>query len=88
METVDVIGTDHAFQGIPINDGVAETFRQLLQLPQQQAQQKVEMMGRAEATPGQADYGVADLRPGRYGVACFLPVGGGQAGPPRQGHAG
>ena len=39
-------------------------------------------MGDAHAEPGKTDYAVVRLEPGRYAVSCFIPVGGGESGPP------
>lgn len=73
----------HEIVVLRIKDGVTESFEQLLKLPEEQAQQKVEVRGTSgRVPPGQPGYVVADLNPGRYGVACFLPVGEGQEGPP------
>ncbi|MDQ3570866.1 MAG: hypothetical protein M3396_09670, partial [Actinomycetota bacterium] len=56
---------DHEIILLRIKDGVTEPFQQLIGLPRAQAQQRVEIVGSVDTTkPGQADYGVADLRPG------------------------
>ncbi len=39
-------------------------------------------VGGTFAPPGEGEYAVVDLKKGRYGVACFVPVGGGDEGPP------
>jgi len=58
------------------NDGVTETFDQLLALPQEQAEQKVTFFGFADAQPKEeGGHAVADLKPGQYQIVCFLPVG-------------
>jgi hypothetical protein len=57
------------------NDGVTETFDQLLELPQEQAEQKVTEVASTFAAPGDTDYAVADLEPGEYLAVCFIPVG-------------
>jgi hypothetical protein len=58
------------------NDGVTETFDQLLALPQDQAEQKVSFFGYADAEPKEeGGHAVADLKPGEYQIVCFIPVG-------------
>lgn len=57
------------------NDGVTETFDQLLALPQEQAEQKVSFFGYADAQPNEEGHAVADLKPGQYQIVCFIPVG-------------
>jgi hypothetical protein len=57
------------------NDDTTETFDQLLELPQEEAEQKTTEVGAAFAEPGGSDYLVADLEPGEYVAICFIPVG-------------
>ena len=58
------------------NQGVTESFQQLLQLPEEQARQKTTSVGGVEPIkPGEDGYSVATLEPGQYLAACFLPVG-------------
>lgn len=66
-----------------IKDGVEESFDELLALPEEQSQSKIEFAGVVEPVdPGGKDYSVANLTEGRYGVVCFIPIGGGEEGPP------
>lgn len=65
-----------------VNEGVTDTIEELLDLPEDEVMKKVTRAGAAFAEPGQRDYGIVDLRPGRYGAVCFIPVGGGEEGPP------
>jgi hypothetical protein len=65
----------HEFILLRKNDGVTETFDQLLELPQDQAEQKTTAVGSAFAEPGGTDYAVAELEPGDYLAICFVPVG-------------
>jgi hypothetical protein len=58
------------------NDGVTETFDQLLALSRDQLEAKVTFAGYAEAHPKEeGGHAVADLRPGQYHMVCFIPVG-------------
>jgi hypothetical protein len=58
------------------NDGVTETFEQLLQLPDDQALAKVTQIGGAFALPGQAgDAPVQVPQEGEYIALCFVPQG-------------
>ena len=57
------------------NDGTTETFDQLLELPEDEAQEKTTVVATAFAEPGGTDYAVADLEPGGYLAVCFIPVG-------------
>lgn len=58
-----------------INDGVQQPLEQLLALSEEQAMQMVSFAGGAFATPGKSDTGFLELKPGRYGAACFVPTG-------------
>ena len=56
--------------------GVTESFDQILKLPEEKAQSKVDFAGSADTVdPGKASYGVTDLKPGEYIAVCFLPKG-------------
>jgi hypothetical protein len=57
------------------NDGVTETFKQLLELPEDQARNKVTSVGGTGGDPGDEDYVVADLTAGDYMAICFISVG-------------
>lgn len=57
------------------NDGVIETFDELLGLPEEELLTKVAPMGVGFAMPGVPSYTVVDLTPGEYLAICFLPVG-------------
>ncbi|MGH9165542.1 MAG: hypothetical protein ACRDZW_08545 [Acidimicrobiales bacterium] len=73
----------HELQLLRINDDVPQPIAELLTLPRDQAEAKVTSVGGVEPQePGKSDYLVADLKPGRYAAVCFLPVGGGEEGPP------
>ena len=58
------------------NDGVTESFAELLALPEDEAMAKVTPMGGAFApVNGSSALLVADLEPGDYVALCFVPVG-------------
>lgn len=65
-----------------VNDGVAESVEDIVNLPEEEGKAKVTPVGGTFAPPGEGEYAVVDLKKGRYGVACFVPVGGGDEGPP------
>ena len=58
------------------NDGVAESWEELLALPEEEAMSKVAQVGGAfAATKGSSGLLIADLTPGEYIAICFIPVG-------------
>jgi hypothetical protein len=58
------------------NDGVTQTFDQLLTLPEDQLEQNVTFFGYADAHPKEeGGHAVADLKPGQYSIICSIPVG-------------
>lgn len=57
------------------NDGVTESFDELLQLPEDEAMAKVTMVGIEFAEPGGSGTTFADLSAGEYAFVCFIPVG-------------
>lgn len=66
-----------------INDGVTQSAEEILALPEEEAFALVTPLpGEASAAQGETDYLVADLEPGRYLAACFIPVGATGQGPP------
>ena len=70
------------------NDGVTQSFEELLALPEDQAMENVTMVGIAGPVPPgqQPGHAVADLEPGDYIALCFIPVGSvDPAGPPAEG---
>jgi hypothetical protein len=53
-----------------------DSLKKLLGLPEKEGSKKVEDVGSADVTTlGGTAYVFADLKPGRYGAACFFPVG-------------
>lgn len=63
-------------------DGVDLTFQEILELPEEESESLVEFATAAFAPPGGESTALADLEPGQYGMVCFIPVGGGEDGPP------
>jgi hypothetical protein len=57
------------------NDGVTESFEELLALPEEEAFTKVTSVGTGFAPPGESGYVLVDLAPGEYLALCPLPVG-------------
>jgi uncharacterized cupredoxin-like copper-binding protein len=57
-------------------DDTTESFDELLELPEDEAQAKVDFVGAAFATPGEEGaYAIAELEAGDYMAICFIPVG-------------
>jgi hypothetical protein len=63
------------------NDGVTESFTELLKLPEDQAMKNIEIKGMTFAEPGKVGTGYADLDPGEYLAICFIPKGASEAKP-------
>lgn len=57
------------------NDGVTESFDELLAMPQKQAFKKTSDAGGAFAFPDEEGHLVVDLEPGEYIALCFVPEG-------------
>jgi len=75
-------GEPHEFSLFRINDGVGDSVKDLVGLPEDEAMKKITPVGQTFAEPGGADYKVFKLDKGRYGVACFVPLGEKHDGPP------
>lgn len=56
-------------------EGVTESWDELLELPEEEAMEKVDFVGGAFASPGNFDVGVQDWEAGEHILICFLPVG-------------
>jgi hypothetical protein len=65
----------HEFILLKKKDDTSETFDQLLELPEDEAQEKVEEVASTFGEPGDDDYVVADLDEGEYMAICFIPTG-------------
>jgi hypothetical protein len=72
----------HELSVFRVNDGVTESVEQIVGLPEEEGRAKVTPVGGTFAPPGEDEHALLDLKKGRYGVACFVPVGGGEEGPP------
>lgn len=57
------------------NDGVTETFEEILALPEEEAMALVTDVGEGFAMPGESSYLLADLTSGEYLALCPIPVG-------------
>ena len=65
----------HEFVVLKKKADTEESFDELLELPQEEAEGKVDQVGNVFAEPGDDDYFVADLEEGEYIALCFIPVG-------------
>src|SRR5690606_15005417 len=75
----------HHLVMVRINDGVAMSIDEILELDQEEALEYVSMVGDEPlAFPGESSYTVADLEPGKYVAVCFIPVGETGEGPPTE----
>jgi hypothetical protein len=57
------------------NEGVTESFQELLELPEDEVFANIEILGAAFAGPGESSGVVTELVPGEYLAICFFPVG-------------
>lgn len=64
------------------NDGVTLSAEELLELPEEEALSQAEPVAFGWAGPGETGSALAELTAGDYVMACFIPVGGGEDGPP------
>jgi hypothetical protein len=65
-----------------INDDETRSLEEILQLPEEEQMELATPVTFAFAPPGGSFTAFADLEPGRYAALCFIPVGGGEDGPP------
>jgi uncharacterized cupredoxin-like copper-binding protein len=63
-------------------DETTQSWSELLQLPEDQAESATTYVASAQAAPGQSSSTLAKLTPGSYAMICFLPVGGAEGGQP------
>jgi hypothetical protein len=68
-------GEVHEMVVFRINDGVTESVGELLDLPDEEVERKIQFVGSAFAEPGSGDVGFVELSAGNYAVVCFIPVG-------------
>jgi hypothetical protein len=75
---------DHMMAIIKKKDGVTESWEELLDLPEDQAESKTEFKGEAFAAAGDTSTTLAELDAGEYAMLCFIPVGSPETedGPP------
>lgn len=52
-----------------------ESIKEILDLPEKKQDKKVQFMGAVFAPQGVTDATILELKPGRYGVICFVAVG-------------
>jgi hypothetical protein len=75
-------GEDHEMVVLRKAEGVTQSFQELLELPEEEAMTMVDFLGAGFAPPGESGSVLVDLTPGEYAAICFIPVGGGEDGPP------
>ena len=56
-------------------DGVTQPIEEILNLPEEETESLVVFAGAAFAPPGESGSALAQLEPGEYAMACFIPVG-------------
>ena len=72
----------HELVLLRIDDGVTQPFAELLAAGEEELMARTNPVAGTFADAGRSEHEVVELEPGRYGVACFIPVGGGEDGPP------
>lgn len=72
----------HELVLLRIDDGVTQPFADLLAMGEEALMARTNPVAGTFADAGRSEHEVVELEPGRYGVACFVPVGGGEEGPP------
>jgi hypothetical protein len=65
----------HELDVYRIDEGVPQTFPEIVVLPDEQREAALTDVGRISTDPGHADTGFMTLVPGRYGVTCLVPEG-------------
>ena len=66
---------DHEIAIARKNDGVTESFEELLALPEEEAMTKVTFVTRGFASAGETGYATGVLEPGEHIAVCFIPQG-------------
>lgn len=56
-------------------DGVTDSYDDILEMPEEEAMAKTEVVAQAFAAPGDADHVLVDLEPGDYLALCAIPQG-------------
>jgi hypothetical protein len=72
----------HEMIWFKVKPDVTETLDEILALGDEEAQGKIEQAGGGFAPPGGQGVIFLELDDARYGYVCFIPVGGGDDGPP------
>ena len=75
----------HEFIVFRKNDGVTESFDEILELPEGQSEERMTFVGATFADPGQSNATVFEAEAGEYIALCFIPVGATVEGPPEEG---
>lgn len=75
-------GEDHEMAVMQKADGVDLSWEELLALPEEEAMSKTSFVTAAYSPPGEGGSTLATLKPGKYVMVCFIPVGGAEDGPP------
>jgi hypothetical protein len=65
----------HEMVLMKVSDDTTETIEELLELPEEEAEEKTTFMGVSFAAPGEESTMYAELEAGRYAVICFIPTG-------------
>lgn len=73
---------EHEFIVFRKAEGETRSAEELLNDPAAQEQGPGEFVGAAFAPPGESAAALVTLEPGDYIAVCFIPVGGGEDGPP------
>jgi len=63
-------------------DGETASFEEIFSGPEEESEGKIEFAGVTFAEPGAESSALTDLEAGDYAMVCFVPVGGGEEGPP------
>jgi hypothetical protein len=75
----------HEFIVFRKNDGVTESFDEILELPEGQSEELMTFVGAANAEPGESRASVFEVEAGEYIALCFIPVGAPVGGPEGEG---
>ncbi len=73
---------EHEMIVVKKKDGVQLTWEELIELPEEEAEQNTEFATATFAPPGGESGTFVELTPGEYAMICFIPVGGAEDGPP------
>lgn len=71
----------HEFLVFRKNDGVTESFDEILELPEGQSEELMSFVGAANALPGESTATVFEAEAGEHIALCFIPVGSTGEGP-------